>query len=127
MRNPFKSFSKRAIGQQFERQACGYLQQQGLKLKEKNVLFRSGEIDLIMLDGKQLVFVEVRYRKHQSFGGAAASVNYHKQQKLIKAAQLYLLKHFDNQPPACRFDVIAMQDSPQGLEIEWIKNAFLAA
>jgi len=127
MRNPFKSFSKRAIGQQFEQQACDYLQQQGLKLKEKNVLFRSGEIDLIMLDGKQLVFVEVRYRKHQSFGGAAASVNYHKQQKLIKAAQLYLLKHFDNQPPACRFDVIAMQDSPQGLEIEWIKNAFLAA
>ncbi len=127
MRNPFKHFSKRAIGQQFEQQACAYLKQQGLKLKEKNAQFRSGEIDLIMLDGAQLVFVEVRYRKHQSFGGAAASVNYHKQQKLIKAAQLYLLKHFGNQPPTCRFDVVAMQDSPEGLQIEWLKNAFLAA
>ena len=85
MRNPF---SKRAVGQQFEKQACAYLQRQGLQLKEKNVQFRSGEIDLIMLDDTQLVFVEVRYRKHQNFGGAAASVNYHKQQKLIKAAQL---------------------------------------
>jgi len=127
MRNPFKRFSKRAIGQQFEQQACTYLKQQGLKLKEKNAQFRSGEIDLIMLDGAQLVFVEVRYRKHQSFGGAAASVDYHKQQKLIKAAQLYLLKHFGNQPPSCRFDVVAMQDGPEGLQIEWLKNAFLAA
>jgi len=127
MRNPFKNFSKHTIGEQFEQKACDYLKQQGLKLKDKNANFRVGEIDLVMLDGEQLVFVEVRYRKAQAFGGAAASVNYHKQQKLIKAAQLYLLKHFGNQPPSCRFDVIAMQDSPQGTEINWIKNAFLGA
>ena len=127
MHKPFKRFNKRIVGEEFEHQACRYLQQQGLQLKERNAHFRVGEIDLIMLDGAQLVFVEVRYRKHQSFGGAAASVDYHKQKKLIKAAQLYLLKHFGNQPPACRFDVIAMQDTPQGPEIEWIKNAFLAA
>ncbi len=127
MRNPFKRSNKRAIGEQFEQQACDYLKQQGLRLKDKNANFRAGEIDLIMLDGEQLVFVEVRYRKSQSFGGAAASVDHYKQQKLIKAAQLYLLKHFGNQPPSCRFDVIAMQDDPKGLQVNWIKNAFLGA
>ena len=126
MRNPFKSFNTLTTGQKFEQQACDYLQHQGLTLKEKNARFRVGEIDLIMLDGAQLVFVEVRYRQGQTFGGAAASVDYRKQQKLIKAAQLYLLKHFGNQPPPCRFDVIAMEDKPQGVQINWIKNAFFA-
>ncbi len=126
MLNPFKSFSKRKIGKQFEQQACRYLLKQGLKLKEKNANFRVGEIDLIMQDGEYLVFIEVRFRGEKAFGGAAASVDRRKQQKLIKAAQLYLLKHFANQPPPCRFDVVAIQDSPQGPSINWIKNAFLA-
>ncbi len=126
MLNPFKSFSKRKIGDKFEQQACRYLQKQGLKLKERNADFRVGEIDLIMQDGDSLVFVEVRFRGEEAFGGAAASVNRRKQKKLIKAAQLYLLKHFANQPPPCRFDVIAIQDNGQGPSVNWIKNAFLA-
>jgi putative endonuclease len=79
-----------------------------------------------MQDGDTLVFVEVRFRAQQGFGGAAASVDRRKQNKLIKAAQLYLLKHFANNPPPCRFDVVAMEDSQQGPCINWIKNAFLA-
>jgi putative endonuclease len=126
MLNPFKSFNKRKLGEQFEQQACRYLQKQGLKLKERNADFRVGEIDLVMQDGGTLVFVEVRFRAQQGFGGAAASVDRRKQQKLIKAAQLYLLKHFANNPPPCRFDVVAMEDNQQGPSINWIKNAFLA-
>ncbi len=126
MLNLFKSISKRKVGDKFEQQACRYLQKQGLKLKERNANFRVGEIDLVMQDGEYLVFVEVRFRKAQAFGGAAASVDRRKQQKLIKAAQLYLLKHFANQPPACRFDVVAIEDSLKGSNINWIKNAFLA-
>jgi putative endonuclease len=126
MLNPFKSFNKRKLGEQFEQQACRYLQKQGLKLKERNADFRVGEIDLVMQDGDTLVFVEVRFRAQQGFGGAAASVDRRKQQKLIKAAQLYLLKHFANNPPPCRFDVVAMEDNQQGPSINWIKNAFLA-
>jgi putative endonuclease len=126
MLNPFKSFNKRKLGEKFEQQACRYLQKQGLMLKERNADFRVGEIDLVMQDGDTLVFVEVRFRAQQGFGGAAASVDRRKQQKLIKAAQLYLLKHFANNPPPCRFDVVAMEDSQQGPSINWIKNAFLA-
>lgn len=109
------------IGKKHEELACEYLKQQGLQLKASNVRFKVGEIDLIMLDGQQLVFIEVRFRQGNSFGGAAASVDHFKQTKLIKAASLYLQQEFGNNPPSCRFDVIAMENNKQ---IQWIKNAF---
>lgn len=115
--------SKRDDGQYFETKACAYLKQQGLKLMARNVNFPTGEIDLIMQDGAQLVFVEVRFRQHKEFGGAAASVDWHKQNKLIKTAQLYLQQQFGNQPPSCRFDVIAIEGSKAQFEVSWIKNA----
>lgn len=59
-------------GQDAERLAAIYLQRQGLKLLETNYRCRFGEIDLIMQDGKEIVFVEVRLRSHAAFGGAAA-------------------------------------------------------
>ncbi len=124
MWNPFNSLTKRAIGKHFETQACRYLQQQGLVLKDKNISFRFGEIDLIMLDNEQLIFVEVRYRHSNEFGGSAASVDRHKQVKLTKAAQLYLQKHYGNQPPSCRFDVVAITKVKQDIQVNWIKNAF---
>ena len=76
-----------------------------------------------MQDGAQLVFVEVRYRQHKQYGGAAASVDRHKQNKLIKAAQLYLQQQFGNQPPSCRFDVVAIDGTKKQFEVNWIKNA----
>ena len=113
--------SKTIIGQQYEDLAFKYLKQQGLKPKDRNVRFKVGEIDLIMLDQQQLVFIEVRFRKNKQYGGAAASVTTAKQTKLIKAASHYLLREFGNTPPSCRFDVIAIED---GQTIKWIKNAF---
>ncbi len=124
MWSPFKTYNKQAIGQNFEKLACAYLQKQGLTLKAKNANFRVGEIDLIMLDKKQLVFVEVRYRQSNQYGGALASITPQKQQKIIKAAQLYLQKEFSNQPPSCRFDVVAIEGDEKPYEIQWIKNAF---
>lgn len=109
------------IGKEHEDLACEYLKQQGLQLKASNVRFKVGEIDLIMLDKEQLVFIEVRFRQGNLFGGAAASVDHFKQTKLIKAASLYLQQEFGNNPPSCRFDVIAMENNKQ---IQWIKNAF---
>lgn len=113
--------NKSQIGKKYEDLACQYLKQQGLKLKACNVRFKVGEIDLIMLDQQQLVFIEVRFRQDDSFGGAAASVDSFKQSKLIKAASLYLQQEFGNNPPSCRFDVIAMENNEK---IQWIKNAF---
>lgn len=95
-----------------------YLVTAGLRLLERNFRCRQGEIDLVMQEGHTLVFVEVRLRRSQQFGGAAASITPHKQQKLLKAAQIYLQK-LKTVPP-CRFDVVVTD----GLDMEWIKDAF---
>lgn len=108
------------LGQEAESIATEYLKQQGLRLISSNYRCRFGEIDLIMQDGKSLVFVEVRMRKNNSFGGAAYSITPAKQKKIILTAQHFLAQHGET---ASRFDVILMQ-TPQIAGIEWIKNAF---
>ena len=101
-----------------EQHAARYLQQQGLKPVAQNYRSRFGEIDLIMQDGATLVFVEVRLRRSADFGGAAASIDARKQQRIIRTAQQYLagLAHI----PPCRFDVVLMDDSG----VQWLRNAF---
>ena len=108
------------LGVEAERIAAEYLKQQGLLLLTRNYSCRHGEIDLIMRDGKNTVFVEVRLRKSNQFGGAVYSITPAKQQKIIRTAQHFLAQHGDL---ACRFDVILMQTA-QIDGITWIKNAF---
>jgi putative endonuclease len=117
--------TSQASGQLAEDKALVYLQQRGLKLVERNFRCKGGEIDLILTEpaphkGAQelLVFVEVRQRSSQRFGGAAASVTSGKQARLILAAQVFLQRY--RYPPACRFDVLAMDDK----NMDWIKQAF---
>jgi putative endonuclease len=108
-------------GAEAEQAALVYLQQQGLKLLEKNYRCRYGEIDLVCQDRQTLVFVEVRLRQNPRFGGAAASITAQKQAKLIRAAQHYLGTR--SNPPPCRFDVVLLQGMQPG-QIEWIRDAF---
>ncbi len=114
-------FSKKATGDDAERLAERHLHQQGLKTIARNYRCRFGEIDLIMQDGETTVFVEVRYRASQNFGGAGASINVAKQRRIIAAAEHYLsdLRH----APPCRFDAILMHKLDAGA-IDWIKDAF---
>jgi len=108
-------------GAQAEQLAVQYLQQQGLRLIEQNYRGRFGEIDLIMQDETTLVFIEVRLRRNGGFGGAAASIDVHKQQRIVSTAQQYLanLAHI----PACRFDVVLL-DGMEKRNMQWLKNAF---
>lgn len=108
-------------GQVAENEACAFLQKQGLKLVEKNYRCRTGEIDLIMQDKEALVFVEVRYRAKSNYGSALDSVDQHKIQKLVSAANHYISKHQPNLP--MRFDVIGFDAS---LKPSWVTNAFSA-
>lgn len=111
-------------GREAEQLAAEFLQRQGLRPVARNYRCRSGEIDLIMQDREGLVFVEVRFRRHTRFGGAAASVDRNKQLKLLRAAQHYLLRQDAFNRP-CRFDVVAVMPGRDGApEFEWIKNAF---
>lgn len=109
-----------------ENLACCYLQEQGLRLEQRNFHTKLGEIDLIMSDKDYIVFIEVRFRKHDRFGSGAESVTYNKQQKIIKTAAYYLQSRRDHRSK-CRFDVISISGGkihPQ--KIEWIKDAFSA-
>ncbi len=107
-------------GAQAEQLAAQYLQQQGLKPVAQNYRGRFGEVDLIMQDGATLVFVEVRLRRNAGFGGAAASIDARKQQRIVRTAQQYLagLAHV----PPCRFDAVLMGEGG----VEWLRNAFEA-
>jgi len=115
--------SRQQMGADCEQQARRLLEQAGLTFVVANVRFRAGEIDLIMRDGQTWVFVEVRYRRNALFGGAAASVTRAKQQKLLKAAAMWLSRRRESLETAdCRFDVVAIT----GTRVDWLPNAFSA-
>ena len=116
-------------GRRAEQGACNYLQQQGLRLVERNYACTRGEIDLIMQDRDTLVFVEVRYRRNAHYGSAAESVDWRKQGKLSATAAHYLQEHPKAARQACRFDVIALSGQNTAgnkTNVDWIPNAFQA-
>ena len=116
-----RSQLSKQTGDAREKPARRWLERHGLRFIAANARERGGEIDLIMRDGAVIVFVEVRYRRSASYGDAAASVTPQKQQRLLKAARLWLSRQngsFDTVD--CRFDVVAFT----GNDIQWLKNAF---
>lgn len=112
------------IGQQAEDAALDHLQRQGLKLLARNYRCRGGEIDLVMEQGRTLVFVEVRYRSNPRFGSALDSVDPRKQAKLLHCAQHYLTSQRLNRP--ARFDVVAFVPEGNTVRLHWVKDAFRA-
>lgn len=112
--------NKREIGFEAEASAKKYLEQHGLTFLDKNFNSRFGEIDLIMQDGNQHVFVEVRLRNNSNYTSALESVDFRKQNKLRKTALFYLQINQLLDKVPCRFDVVAIENT----HIQWIKNAF---
>ncbi len=114
-------FSSRTTGKQYEQQARTYLEAHGLKWQISNYQCRFGEIDLIMLDSNQLVFVEVRYRRNANYGSPAETITRKKQEKIIRTAQHFLQSKQLSSQIGSRFDVISI-DSQNS--IQWVPNAF---
>ncbi len=112
------------LGRQAEEQACNFLLRRGLTLVERNYRCRLGELDLVMRHADTTVFVEVRYRGGTALVSATASVDRHKQARLIAAAQHYLQQHPAAARGPCRFDVIAVAPTAGENRVEWITNAF---
>ena len=115
----------RSQGEKFEQIAKTHLIKQGLTAVCDNFNCRVGEIDLIMSDNNTLVFVEVKHRKNDNFGGSIAAVSRAKQNKIIKTSMFYCQKHninFEQLP--CRFDVVAITGLNEPFKIQWIRNAF---
>lgn len=106
-----------------EKIAIAYLIQKGLRLITSNFHSRFGEIDLIMLDGKTTVFVEVKARFGQAYGTPQSAVTPAKIQKIIKTAQYFKLLHPEF-PASLRIDVVAITLAGEGevTKFEHIKN-----
>jgi len=105
-------------GADAEQIAADFLAAKGMHIVARNFRTRFGEIDLVARDGQSLVFVEVRLRTNDYFGGAADSVDVPKRGRVVAAARSYLA-NLHPEPP-CRFDVVTLDgDKPR-----WIRAAF---
>jgi putative endonuclease len=115
---------RRLFGQQGEATAEAYLRGKGYRIIARNLRSSMGELDLVAEDGSVLVFVEVKARRTDEFGGAVHAVHQQKQAKLIQLASQYLARHHLGNR-SCRFDVVLLQEaSAKTTEIEHIQNAF---
>lgn len=114
-------------GAQAETLAARFLEARGLKLIERNWRSRFGELDLVLREGDTIVMVEVRMRRSNAFGGAAASIDAKKKSRLLAAAREYLARGPDR---PCRFDVVLITSATGASaggtgtpDIEWIRDA----
>ncbi len=115
---------RRLFGQEGESAAEQYLRQKGYRIVARNLRSSVGELDLVAEDGQVLVFVEVKARRTDAFGGAIHAVDQRKQEKLIQLAAQYLARH-RIQGRLCRFDVVLLQGTDAVTsQIEHIQNAF---
>ena len=114
--------SRASNGAAAEAEAARFLIGKGLCILHRNVRCRLGEIDIVARDGSCTVFVEVRLRASQRFGGALASVDAHKQRRLVATARWYLGRHPRLANEACRFDVIGVEST--GGAVTWLRDAF---
>jgi putative endonuclease len=112
------------LGSVYEQRALELLAGAGLQPLARNLRCRTGEIDLAVRDGDTLVLVEVRARGDGRFGGAAASVDWAKQARLVRAAHCLVprlaARHWAGRPPRVRFDVVAFE----GEQPVWLRQAF---
>lgn len=112
--------NKRQIGKVQEELAKTYLEKEGYQILTSNYYSRVGEIDLIAMDGKYLVFVEVKYRSNNHYGYPEEALTYYKMKSIIKTAKWYLVRHGISEDAPCRFDVVTIL----GENVKIYKNAF---
>ena len=114
------SLLRRDLGRSAERKAGRYLKKQGLRLVEYNFSSRFGEIDIILKEQQQWVFVEVRSRTRKAFMRPEESIDRAKQRRLWLTGQAYLQQLQDGEWVSARFDVVTVLAG----DCSWIRNAF---
>lgn len=110
-------------GQSGEQAAYQHIERLGYKILAKNWRYKHLEVDIIAMDGPVLLFIEVKTRRSSLYGSPHEAVSYHKQQKLDRAANLYIsyIKHQGD----IRFDIVSILiNASNQYQIEYIKDAF---
>ncbi|NOU93452.1 YraN family protein [Paenibacillus sp. LMG 31456] len=121
-----EKLTRKMLGAMGERLALEHLQSLNYSILAQNWRCRTGEIDLIGMDGELLVIIEVRTRSGStSFGIPQESINAMKQQKVRETAQFYALR-YQQLHRQLRFDVISIVTDREGrlLSLEHLPNAF---
>ncbi|MEE3420668.1 MAG: YraN family protein [Lachnospiraceae bacterium] len=112
--------NRRSVGRRYETIACKILEGEGMSILARNFRTHEAEIDIVAEDGDVLVFVEVKYRRDASSGGPFMAVDKKKQERICRAADVFLLAwHFPPDMPV-RFDVMGFL----GNRYKHMKNAF---
>jgi putative endonuclease len=112
------------IGSEGERAAAEFLEARGYRILDRNYRTRLGEIDLVAEEGRILVFVEVKVRLNDRFGGPAAAITSAKQARIARLAQQYVMSRRLGERP-CRFDVVLIWGGdPKTRRIELLPGAF---
>jgi putative endonuclease len=116
--------ARQSLGKSGEDRACEALRRRGYVILERRYRARMGEIDIIARDGGTIVFVEVKARAGDDYGGAAAAVTPWKQRKVALMAAGYLARRGIHDAP-CRFDVVVVDYNAGGdADVEVIPHAF---
>ena len=110
---------KKILGRKGEKQALQFLKKQGYKLLKTNYRTPFGEADIVMKDGEEIVFIEVKTRSGDAYGAPREAVGSVKQQRYYKIAECYWLE--TKIEPNARFDVVEVYANGG---VEHFKNAF---
>jgi len=111
----------KSLGAAGESAACTFLESNGFSIISRNFYAgRSGEIDIVAVKGKLVVFAEVKARNSEAFGGGIYSITESKKKKLRASAKYYLLKNteYSSKEYTIRFDLIIIKDG----KVEWIED-----
>jgi putative endonuclease len=115
---------KEELGLWGEAEALRFLQGKGFQLMDRNIRFKRWEVDLVLLDGEELVIVEVKARCTAQIGEPWRAVTKSKQRQIIKVADRYVQ---DNQIDRnVRFDIVSIVHNQFQTSIEHIPDAFSA-
>jgi len=106
-------------GKEAENRAVLFLEDQGIQILERNFRVRGGEIDIVAQDSEVLVFVEVRWRRNNAFGGAIASLNPRKLKRMQLAVACYLQRYGCVKP--CRLDLLCQVGSEHSKWV-WVRG-----
>jgi putative endonuclease len=117
--------SRDTLGRRGEDEAAKYLRSIGYRIVATRERILRGDIDLVALDGRTVVFVEVRSRTSTAHGHPAETIGYHKQRRVAQLATAYIRRH-RLEDCSVRIDVVTVTfDGPEGQpQVEHFQNAF---
>jgi putative endonuclease len=122
-----QTFPLKSLGQRGEDAAARFLRRRGYKIVARQERYKLSELDIVAVDGRTVVFVEVKTRESLDGGGPEEAVTPEKQKRMTRAALGFLRRH-GLLEHAARFDVVAVTWPPgqRRPRIEHFVNAFEA-